>query len=378
MSNWTDAVRARGVAEVAAAFGLKVVRRTLSPCPLCKAEKRGSSDPRGPVGLRADGQGWECHRCHEGGSAVTLATAIVMGETKPLNWAPVRERCMALGLVDGPHANQKARQASYAAPRPKPQEKPPEAPKRPPEAEVRGLWERCRPITDDARVREWIEGRGLDAETVAGLDLCRALPVSGALPGWAKYMGRSWRESSHRVIVPLYGADGRMASLHARTVNQEAAPKDKAASPAGAEVRGLVMADANGMGFLAGKPKGIVDIVDMLNELATAEGHRGPAGPHKVIVAEGVPDFLTWATHYCEMEIPPGVFGVIAGSWTPEIAAKIPNGCRVTIRTHHDEAGNKYAAKIRETLEGRATLLRSKAHANANTEVRGNDETQGR
>ena len=367
MSNWTDALRARGVAEVAAAFGLKVVRRTLSPCPLCKAEKRGSSDPRGPVGLRADGQGWECHRCHEGGSAVTLATAIVMGETKPLNWAPVRERCVALGLVDGPHANQKARQASYATPRPKPQEKPPEAPKRPPEAEVRGLWERCRPITDDARVREWIEDRGIHVEWTAGGDMCRALPVSGALPRWARYMGRSWRESSHRVIVPLYGAGGRMESLHARAL-APASPKDKAASPAGdkagpLEVRGLVMADESARNLLAGE---------------IPPGEIAPT-PLRVIVAEGVPDFLTWAAHYGDAdENVPAVFGIIAGSWTPEIAATIPNGSRVTIRTHHDEAGNKYAAKIRETLEGRVTLLRSKAPANANTEVRGNDETQGR
>lgn len=371
MSDWADAVRARGVAEVAAAFGLKVVRRTM-PCPICKAEKRGSSDPRGAVGLRPDGNGWECFRCHEKGSAIHLAAAIVTGETTPLNWAPVREKCISMGLAELPQTNQAPRTASHTPARPSPPEKPAEAPRRPPGAEVRDLWERCRPITDDAQVRGWIESRALDAEIVAGLDLCRALPVSGTLPKWARYMGRSWRESSHRVIVPLFGAGGRMESLHARAL-APASPKDKAASPAGdkagpLEVRGLVMANETARYLLTPMAPGVL-VVDSMLELARSE-NAWPAYVVRVVVAEGVPDFLTWAAQYAggDGETVPPVFGVIAGSWTPEIAATIPNGSRVTIRTHHDDAGNKYAAKIRGTLEGRVTLLRSKAPENAGTQ----------
>lgn len=53
---------------------------------------------------------------------------------------------------------------------------------------------------------------------------------------------------------------------------------------------------------------------------------------------------------YGESESVPAVLGVLSGSWSQEVAARIPSGCRVIIRTHNDSAGQKYCREIAESL----------------------------
>jgi hypothetical protein len=76
-----------------------------------------------------------------------------------------------------------------------------------------------------------------------------------------------------------------------------------------------------------------------------------------VIITEGAPDFLTVATHYGCTEYAPAVLGVVSGSWSDELAARIPTECRVVVRVHRDEAGAKYLAAIRRSLSGRCRVL---------------------
>ena len=94
-----------------------------------------------------------------------------------------------------------------------------------------------------------------------------------------------------------------------------------------------------------------------------------PAGwPRQVVVSEGVPDFLTWATHYGDAaEDAPALIGVISGSWSLELAATIPDGSRVIVRTHHDKAGDTYAETIRASLARRCKVLRSQIPENVDT-----------
>jgi hypothetical protein len=76
-------------------------------------------------------------------------------------------------------------------------------------------------------------------------------------------------------------------------------------------------------------------------------------------VAEGEPDFLTWATRFSDAdEAAPAVLGVVSGSWTTCIADRMPDGARMIVRTDHDEPGEKYAHTIQMTLRGRCTVLR--------------------
>jgi hypothetical protein len=102
-----------------------------------------------------------------------------------------------------------------------------------------------------------------------------------------------------------------------------------------------------------------------LEVLRTGARPEWIAEPLRVVIAEGEPDFLTWATMHALKSPTPAyaVLGVIAGSWGDAIAARIPNGSRVIIRTDHDEAGEKYATDIIRTLARRCTVLRSKRTA---------------
>ena len=79
----------------------------------------------------------------------------------------------------------------------------------------------------------------------------------------------------------------------------------------------------------------------------------------ELVVAEGVPDFLSWTTT-CPVadESAPAILGVASGSWTSDLAARVPDGTRVVIATHHDGAGHRYAQTIAGTLAGRCEVRR--------------------
>jgi hypothetical protein len=84
--------------------------------------------------------------------------------------------------------------------------------------------------------------------------------------------------------------------------------------------------------------------------------------PISVVVVEGEPDFLTWATRYSDGDADaPIVFGVVCGAWSGELAARIPDGARVVVRTHQDPSGERYAAEIARTLLGRCRVVRPRA-----------------
>jgi len=213
----------------------------------------------------------------------------------------------------------------------------------PPPDHVAALWASCRPIGQDAEVSAWLTSRGLDPGDVESFDLARALPTDSFLPTWAQFRGRSWRETGHRCILPMFDQRGGLASVRARRVADDDGPKTL--PPAGYRLGGMVMADALGRQLLA-------------------TGKRPEFWPRKetlrIIVTEGEPDFLTWATAFPDAHLTaPAVVGIVAGSWTEGVAARIPDGSRVIVRTHHDEAGEAYAGAVLAALaQRRATVVR--------------------
>jgi hypothetical protein len=264
---------------------------------------------------------------------VDLASLLVLGHAPACreDWAQLREACAAQGLCEpAPGA------PCLAAPRrppPPPVEAPP--PARPPAAELAQLWAACLPVLDDVEVSGWLRSRGLDAGDVELHDLARALPCDLAVPAWARFRGASWGAAGYRAILPMCDAEGRLSSVRARAIRKVAGPK--ALAPAGSEVRGLVLADGLARQGLAGEALEI----------------------RRVVVTEGEPDYLTWAAHYSDAdESAPAVLGIVAGSWTAELAARIPDGAEVTIASHHDRSGDGYAAAIVASLAGRCVLRR--------------------
>ncbi len=126
--------------------------------------------------------------------------------------------------------------------------------------------------------------------------------------------------------------------MRARSVVADAKPKTLA--PDGFEVRGSVAADVVALSVLRGAP------VVVWNRV--------------LVVTEGIPDTLTWATNRSDgTESTFGVIGVDSGSWTDDVAARIPDGTEVAIWTHHDKSGDGYARKVADSLRGRCNVRRS-------------------
>jgi len=175
---------------------------------------------------------------------------------------------------------------------------------------------------------------------VALEDLARALPLAQNFPRWAWGPHGSWAATRHRLLVPLFDPAGVLVTVRARTVLLGVEPKSLA--PAGHAVRGAVMADHLGRTLLGGE--------------------RPETWNGVVCVVEGEPDFLTWGINRSDgIESVPAVFGIEAGAWTEDIAARIPDGARVVVRTHHDTTGDCMAAVVGRTLAGRCEVLRSRS-----------------
>ena len=348
--SWIEQAHAVKVPAVAEALGMRLDRnrRAFRPCPGCGAERRGSSDKRGPVLVRHQGGSWWCARCNAKGDALNLAALALhqapkLGDLTAEHQADVRAWYANHRWCDDADSSPGvARAPRLIARRPEPEE----PPARPDEREVADLWLACAPVTEDAAVVRWLVSRGLDPERVASRELARALPEDLDVPRWACIGEFPWNRGGWRCLFPAYGSTGRMESLHARSIDPHCPDGKKAlAAQAGpGSATGLVLADGAAREVLGG----------------CAPPRWWPEGlPLRLVVTEGEPDFLTWATRYGDAaDDAPGVLGVWSGGWTPEIAGRIPDETRVTVLTHDDDKGDRYAALIWRDLAARCTLLR--------------------
>jgi hypothetical protein len=324
IGGWVETARGVSLAQVATELGLSVLRRGWSPCPACGAELRGDEDRRGPVGATSDGRAWRCHRCSEGGSVVDLAGAAL--DAPPCGPA-VRSWFAARGWCEpAPDGPPPPRVVPKPPPPPQPQPDPPDP------AEVADLWARCPPVLDDDEVTAWLRSRGLDAIAVEDRDLARALPADG-LPGWARW----WPRHGARCVVPTWGPDGALVALRARVTELPFPGGPKALHAIGAPLG--ILADGTALAMLRG------------------DAWVGEAGPVMVIIAEGEPDWLTWATWFGEADSAPAVFGLPgSGSWSSAIASRIPDGAVVAVRTDDDVDGRAYSAAIVRDLARRCSV----------------------
>ena len=354
--------------EVAAAIGLSVARRSCA-CPACGAEKRSSrnrGDRRGPVGFTPDGNGWRCHRCEAGGSALDLAAwKLTGGPWKHGDYeaaASLRSWCADRGWCEPAPGSLRAacmpRKRSEHRTAPEPQ---PEA-LHPPRVEVGALWRACGTI-DAAGVEpsaRWLhEARGIDVQNVAELDLARVLgpPTAhrGPLPEcihstWAKwppYPFPRWIPASwwprYRLVLPAWTASGSLGSVRLRCPGDPGENRPKELAPKGVSAKGLTLADPLGLSLLRGDPD--------------------PCWDGSVVLVEGCPDFLTWAARRWRGKRA-AVLGVWSGSWTTDLAARIPAGSKVSIRTHNDPAGDRYATLIAKTLAATCPIHRKRPQEN--------------
>jgi hypothetical protein len=298
------------------------------------------------VQAKPEGLLWRCWGCGAAGDVISLVAAVRGTSLRGRGFRDTLVECARLAglweIVDelegrSPSAGTGPRTRFQEHPGPLPHlasPEPQEAPRDyPPASEVSTLWDGCRPVSDDTQVSEYLAQRAIDPDQVEGRDLARVLPFAGGLPAWARCRGGTWREACYRLILPMFDVTGVVRTVRAWRVGGDS-DLPKRLPPSGHKASGVVMADSWAAMML-----------------------QGTRAPTRVVVAEGEPDFLTWATRVQDART--AVVGIVSGSWTTELSGRFPVGCRVDVRTDHDAAGERYAAEVLSGLRRRCFVYRS-------------------
>lgn len=273
---------------------------------------------------------FKCHGCQATGDLLTLV-AIVHDLDLRTDFRAVLLEAATLGGLH--HVVAELNDRKPYEPRALPPLPEPE-PERdyPPLPEVEALWGLAGSVAADPVAGGHLVGRGLDARLVESLGLARAIPAGATVPTWARYRGKAWSDSGHRLLVPVVDAKGDVRSVRSWRVEGDAAAKRL--PPSGHKATGLALANGRARALL-----------------------RAPASPKQIVVVEGEPDFLsaaiTWPTR--------PILGVLSGTWSEEFAARIPTGSEVIVMTHNDRAGDRYAEQIIGTIKTRAVVRRTEA-----------------
>ncbi len=322
--------------------------KLLTPCPACGAEKRGTADRRWPVRITSNGGGWRCYACGAGGSAIDV---LLLARHGHKDWRALNadERTLFLSLaadrgwcdplpVSASEADKRKDAEAMQARRRQATERPPaqrEAPELLP-AEATCWWQECDTVDKDSEASGYLRGRGIDPLAVADADAARIMPAGGgSLRARVTYGGATYDEVGWRLVVPFYDASGTLRAFQAGRTRELAPDLRKAMTLRGTSTRGRVMTYGLGLTILR----------EGLPSWWPSEA------PCDVVITEGLPDYLSAVSVLPEAwETAPAVFGVLAGSWTDELAERLPARARVTIHTHKDRAGDTYAAAISATL----------------------------
>ena len=319
---WLRAAESIAVSEIASRLGLQARQNnSLAPCPNCNAVQRGSSDKRGPIGLRSDNKGWKCHRCGTVGSGIDLVSFALngqkfsecdkFGKNKVQTWFDIKQE-----------------QDPSIRKTPKPIRG-----KRPPKQEVHGLWsasKKLNQLSDDDQALVFLKGRNLKLEHVSKSGVVRVTPdrMEYQWPEWWP----SGRSFLWRLIVPAFNTKGEFVSLHTRAVD---VPKSgpKTLWPKGFEAKGLFMPNRYAVKMIRK-----VDI-----EL---DG---------LLFVEGITDFIKCSAEVEDQGLKLAVLGGTSGSFSSVSELNIPKGLKIYIGTDPDEKGEEYAQTIRLQLNGRVT-----------------------
>jgi hypothetical protein len=276
----------------------------------------------------------KCFGCDWTGDALTLIAQVYGLDVRSNFREVLMEGAQIAGLYNVVDELRGAAEWTPRPPPPMPELGP--DPEYPPIDEVVDVWEAGGPGLTDRVARDYLTGRKLDPDAVSQLGLLRVLPTAAdvaiTLPRWAHYGALSWQRSGHRMVAPVYDHTGAMRSLRAWRIEGDAPAKR--VPPVGCKATGLLMANRPAVQLL-----------------------RERCSPRRVVVVEGEPDFATAAVRWSSTAI----FGVINGGWTEEFANRVPLGSEVIVATHHDEAGEKYAALVTKTVRSRAVVSRSAA-----------------
>lgn len=219
-----------------------------------------------------------------------------------------------------------------------------EPPKGPPLDEVKAFWDNCLSfaktiasqsdqsqdyIKTYAQSNSYLRGRRIEPQKVAELDLARFTPDPHKFTyptWWTKGRWRKWG-----IVVPLYEANGSLASVQARS-STEASPKTLC--PKGCQIKELVFANPKALALMKGQG----------------------CSTREILICEGLTDFLTASSSFETI----AVFGIITGSALVFSKIRYPDNAEVKIATHPDPTGESYADKIRKAIPANVKCIRKK------------------
>lgn len=318
---WLKKVESISVSGIAKSLGMTPGRSgSFGPCPSCGAEQRGSTDKRGPIGLRRDDLGWKCHKCDIGGSGVDLVCYSISGanfknaadadKDKTREWF---EKSNNLEII----TPEKAASKQNA---------------RPPSGEVQSLWRhslKLHEVPKNDPIFSFLDSRNLDIKALARTGVARVTPNRNAY-AWPKWWPGG-RSMTWRLIVPAFDAEGRFCSIHGRAVcDTNGAPKTL--WPSGFQAGGLFMPNRHAVKMMKGN----------------AEGIDG------VLFVEGITDFIKVSSEAERESIKLAVLGGTSGSFGSAGDILIPDGVDVFVGTDPDLKGDEYARTIQMQLGSKA------------------------
>ncbi len=287
-----------------------------------------------------------CFSCEATGDVLDLVAAVRGIDTRNRFIEVLCEAAALAGMFDVVEALESGqrpeRPVRVFAPPPPPE--PVEDRDYPPADEIRSVWDSAGLVLDDVQVCAYLRGRGFAPEKVELFRLARVIRPDASLPAWARFRGVPWSGTGHRLIMQACDATGRCRSLRAWRISDGESPKRL--PPAGYRASGLILADAAGRFLLGGNP--------------------WPYSKVRVVIAEGEPDWLHWATWYSDAVEVPAVLGLVSGGWTAEHASRIPDGAEIVLWMHDDASGARYAEHVRASFKGRNVVL---LRANPNARV---------
>lgn len=297
-------------------------------CPAHGEKNPSCSVTRGPDGTIR----WRCFSCDASGDLLTLVAVVRGLELRSQFREVLLEAAMVAGHWEAAAALRGDRPEGERRPAPVRPEPPPVEPRTYPDpAEVEALWVSAGPVSDDRSASRVLVGRRLDPSAIDQINIARVVPEVGTWPDWARYGRKTWGETGHRMLLRVFDATGKCRSVRAWRIDEGPDELPKRLPPKGHLSEKLVLANRRAVGMLLGLLR-----------------------PKRLVIVEGEPDFvracLTWPAE--------ATIGVGSGWWSPEFVERLPRQMPVVIWTDPDQAGERYAEQITESIGERCPVFR--------------------
>ena len=309
MKSWYDNIKSYTISAAANTIGMQINKNRAGPCPACGEKTSGKNDSRKPVKILGADTIWLCNACHFKGNIFDLISFHMHG-------------CKAGDLEEfsvlREFISYEPMMRSY-------EPEPVEEPKYPPFEEIKRFVLSSTPVAacTDAKINRWLLQRGLDKSKIPAVIID---PLHE--PGWmtevttsrgnpSPWWPRPWR-TQYPILIPLFDYKANLRSVVGRTTMTK---RRKSTVPIGYTTRNLFNATKAARKFMQN-----IDI------------------PEKIWITEGEMDYLTIA-QYGEAAI-----GIRSGSIQDIGLLRWKNHQTVYIATDNDQAGDRYAEQVAETV----------------------------